>query len=187
MDLIFLLPPIVGALVGFVTNVIAVELLFHPKKPIRILNFKLQGLVPARSKEIIERFMDSLSEILNEKDFEFVIDRAVTRSYRESIKNRAHNGLFSFLERYTSISKKIDEWIESNLVSYIKDMVTKNISRNVDIKEFVMKKAEEISDEQIEDLFKKFAKKELRFIEVSGALIGFIIGSMQSIVFYLLY
>ncbi|MBO8181924.1 MAG: DUF445 family protein [Archaeoglobus sp.] len=187
MNLILLLPPIVGAFVGFVTNVVAVELLFHPKKPIKILNFKLQGLVPARSKEIIERFMDSLSEILNEKDFEFVIDKAITRSYRESIKSKTQNGFLSFLERYTNLSKKIDEWIESNLVSYIKDMITKNISKNVDIREFVLKKAEEISDEQIEDLFKKFAKKELRFIEISGAVIGFLIGSIQSIIFYFLY
>ncbi len=187
MNLILLLPPLVGAFVGFVTNVIAVELLFHPKKPIRILNFKFQGLVPARSKEIIERFMDSLSEILSEKDFEFVIERAVTRSYKESLKNRVQNGWFSIIERYTDLPKKIDEWIESNLISYIKEIVTKNISKNVDIREFVMKKAEEISDEQIEDLFKRFAKKELRFIEISGAIIGFIIGSIQSVIFYFLY
>ncbi len=187
MNLVLLLPPVVGAFVGFITNVIAVKLLFHPKRPIRILNFKLQGLVPARSKEIIERFMDSLSEILNEKDFEFLIERAVTRSYKESLKNRVQNSWFSVLERYTSIPKKIDEWIESNLASHIKEIITKNISKNVDIKEFVLKKAEEISDEQIEDLFKKFAKKELRFIEVSGAVIGFIIGSIQSLIIYFLY
>jgi len=185
MDLVLLLPPVVGAFVGFVTNVIAVKLLFHPKKPVKILNFKFQGLVPARSGEIIERFMDSLSEILSERDFEFLIERAVMRAYKESIKSKSRNTWFAALERYTGIPRMIDGWIESNLVSYIKEIITRNISRNVDVREFVLKKAEEISDEQIEDLFKRFAKNELRFIEMSGALIGFFIGSIQSVIFYI--
>jgi uncharacterized membrane protein YheB (UPF0754 family) len=178
MNTLLILPPIVGALVGFVTNVIAVKLLFHPKKPVKILNFKFQGLVPARSKEIIERLMDSLSEILGEKDFEFLIDRAVTRSYRESVRMEWLSLLHS------SVSKRFEEWLESNILPYFRDLITRNISKNVDIREFVLRKAEEISDEQIEDLFKRFARKELRFIELSGAIVGFIIGSIQSIVFY---
>jgi uncharacterized membrane protein YheB (UPF0754 family) len=43
-----------------------------------------------------------------------------------------------------------------------------------------------VSDEEIEILFKKFAKKELRFIELSGAALGFLIGLFQSTMFLLL-
>jgi uncharacterized membrane protein YheB (UPF0754 family) len=184
MDIIYLLPPLVGAFVGFLTNVVAVELLFHPKKPIKFLGFKIQGLVPARSGEIIERFMDSLSEILDESDFEFVIDKAITRAYNESIANKFERGWFSFFEKYSGISKKIEEWFSASIIPYFKEMLTKSISKNVDVREFILKKAEEITDEQIEELFKKFAKKELRFIEFSGAFLGFIIGAIQSIILY---
>jgi|Deesub1362A_J573_1020465.scaffolds.fasta_scaffold00125_20 uncharacterized membrane protein YheB (UPF0754 family) len=199
MNLLLLLPPFVGALVGLLTNIIAVEMLFHPKKPINILGFKFQGLVPARSREIIDRFLESMSDILNEKDFEFVIDRAITRAYDEGLKNKfsvmreADSTYLSFLSRYLEryefsqkISQKIDEWINSIVLNYLKDMVTKNIAKNVDVREFILKKAEEISEEEIEHLFKKFAKKELRFIEISGAFLGFLIGSIQSLLIYFL-
>jgi uncharacterized membrane protein YheB (UPF0754 family) len=55
--LVYLAPPVLGAFIGYITNVVAVELLFHPKKPVNIFGFKIQGLVPARSKEIVERIM----------------------------------------------------------------------------------------------------------------------------------
>lgn len=175
---IYIIPPLVGAFVGFITNVIAVELLFHPKKPVNILGLKIQGLVPARSKDIIQRFMDSLNEILNEDDFEFLIDRALTKAYNDSLKEKVSKSL-SYLN-YFSVSKKIEEWLHSAIVPYFKDLLTKNISKNVDVQEFILKKAEEVSDEQIEYLFKRFARKELQFIKFSGAVIGLIIGLLQS-------
>ena len=79
MKLIYLLLPLLGAFIGYITNVVAVKLLFHPKKPINILGIKLQGLIPARSEELTERILDSLHDILNEKDFEFIIDGAMKK------------------------------------------------------------------------------------------------------------
>ncbi|AGK61806.1 hypothetical protein Asulf_01836 [Archaeoglobus sulfaticallidus PM70-1] len=172
---LLIFPPLIGAFVGFITNVVAVELLFHPKKPINIFGIRIQGLVPARSKEIIERFMDSLSDILNEGDFEFIINRAIERAYDEKLKSKISFSVLNF---------KIDEWVSKTILPWVKDFLTKSISENVDVREFVLRKAEEISDEEIEILFKKFAKKELRFIELSGLVLGFVIGIIQSIFFY---
>lgn len=39
---------IAGAIIGYITNVVAVKLLFHPQKPVRIGPFTVQGLIPAR-------------------------------------------------------------------------------------------------------------------------------------------
>ncbi len=187
MNYVLLVPPILGAVIGYVTNVIAVELLFHPKKPIKIFGFKIQGLVPARSRELTERFLDTLSEVLTKEDFEMVIGKALDRTVSEneivfkiekafeSIKDTAIVGrLFDNLSKYFSDAFK----------EFVREAIVKNIASNVDIKEFVIKKAEEISDEEIERLFKKFAKKELRFIEISGAVLGFVIGIFQSVFMY---
>ncbi len=187
MNYVLLIPPILGAVIGYVTNVIAVELLFHPKKPIKIFGFKIQGLVPARSRELTERFLDTLSEVLTKEDFEMVIGNALDRTVSEnevifkiekafeSIKDTAIVGrLFDNLSKYFSDAFK----------EFVREAIVKNIASNVDIKEFVIKKAEEISDEEIERLFKKFAKKELRFIELSGAVLGFVIGIFQSVFMY---
>ncbi len=185
MNYILILPPILGALIGYITNVIAVELLFHPKKPINILGFKIQGLVPARSREITERLLDTLSEVLTKEDFELVIGNALTKTIN---KNELLNFLENLkIEKDGVIGKflgNISDTITNYILNSVREIIVKNIANNIDIKEFVIKKAEEISDDEIERLFKKFAKKELRFIEISGAVLGFLIGVFQSIFMY---
>ena len=195
MKFVLLMPPVLGALIGYITNVVAVELLFHPKKPVNVLGFKIQGLVPARSRELTERFLDTLSEILTKEDFEFVIDKAVSRAADESEIAAKLNHIFGkpplsnvkdFAEKtgFGKVFSQLFTAISKFLQDAIKDAVVKSIANNIDLKEFVIKKAEEISEEEIEMLFKKFAKKELRFIEVSGAVLGFTIGAVQSIFMY---
>jgi len=192
MELVYALPPIIGALIGYITNVIAVEMLFHPKKPIKILGFRIQGLVPARSREIGERMMDSLSEVLTQDDFEFMVDRAIARAYIESNLAKRIDEIFdktplsyikSAAER-SGVVSRISSVISDSLAGMLKDTVTKNIAKNIDLREFIVKKTQEVNDEEIERLFKNFARKELRFIEISGAILGFIIGVVQAVVIY---
>ncbi len=189
--LIYFIPPILGCFIGYVTNVVAVKLLFHPKKPVNILGFKFQGLVPARSKELTERIMDTLSELLTKDDLEYIIDRAIARAY---IENRIRKKVDQVLENtvlsvFSKTIKKgyVVDRISSSLAKYVesftKDAVSKNLVDNIDVKELVAKKAAEISDEEIEDIFMSFAKKELRFIEISGAILGLMIGTVQSLIF----
>ena len=195
MKLVLLIPPILGALIGYITNVVAVELLFHPKKPVNVLGFKIQGLVPARSRELTERFLDTLSDVLTKEDFEFVINRAVNRAVNESEVAAKLNYVLSkpplsnvrdFAEKmgFEKVFSPLSAAISRFLQDAIRDAVVRSIADNIDLKEFVIKKAEEISEEEIERLFKKFAKKELRFIEISGAILGFVIGVVQSVFMY---
>ncbi len=196
--LIFVIPPILGAAIGYITNVIAVELLFHPRKPINIFGFKIQGLIPARSRELTERFLDTLSDILTKEDFEFVIGDALNRTVKESEISSRINELFNRppLSSLREIAEKsgiigkllapLSEAISSILQDNLKEAIVRSIAENIDLREFVIRKAEEISEEEIEKLFKKFASKELRFIEISGAVLGFLIGIAQSIVMYFL-
>ncbi len=196
--LVFVIPPLLGAAIGYITNVIAVELLFHPRKPINIFGFKIQGLIPARSRELTEKFLDTLSDILTKEDFEFVIGDALNRTIRENEIAARVNELFSRppLSNVKELTEKsgilgrflapLSEAVSSILQDTVKDAIVKNIANNIDLREFVIRKAEEISEEEIEKLFKKFASKELRFIEISGAVLGFLIGIAQSIVMYTL-
>ena len=47
--------PFIGALTGWVTNWIAVKMLFHPKEPKNFLFFKVQGVFPKRQKVMAEK------------------------------------------------------------------------------------------------------------------------------------
>lgn len=192
--LIYFIPPILGCFIGYVTNVVAVKLLFYPKKPLNFLGFKIQGLVPARSKELTERIMDALSDLLTKEDLEYIIDRAIARAYienriRKKVEQVLENTVLSVFSKSIKKGYVVDR-ISSSLAKYVenftKDAVSKNLVNNIDVRELVAKKAEEISDEEIEEIFMKFARKELRFIEISGAVLGLIIGSIQSVIFWTL-
>ncbi|MEL6714072.1 MAG: DUF445 family protein, partial [Planctomycetota bacterium] len=48
----WLLLPLVGALIGYGTNRLAVRMIFRPIEPVRILGFRVQGLIGRRQAEI---------------------------------------------------------------------------------------------------------------------------------------
>ena len=64
MDRLIILA-LIGALIGWMTNVIAIKLMFRPIEPVRILwtPIKIQGLIPKRKAEIAK----SIGDIINDE------------------------------------------------------------------------------------------------------------------------
>jgi len=60
-----ILIPFIGAIIGLITNWIAVKMLFHPRKKI----FGIQGVIPKRKKDIAKRIGD-VSPIILPKSFD---------------------------------------------------------------------------------------------------------------------
>ena len=54
--------PIVAAVIGWGTNVIAIRMLFWPREPIRFFGFELLGVLPKRKQDIAR----SIGEVLND-------------------------------------------------------------------------------------------------------------------------
>ena len=55
--LLFLVPPIAGAIIGFITNVVAIRMLFRPLKEIRILGIRLPftpGILPRQRQRLAQ-------------------------------------------------------------------------------------------------------------------------------------
>ncbi|NLN83128.1 MAG: DUF445 family protein [Firmicutes bacterium] len=68
----WLLPPLLGAVIGYITNWIAIRMLFRPYREYRILGLKLPftpGLLPARRGEIAVKVGEVIAqELINEKE-----------------------------------------------------------------------------------------------------------------------
>ena len=47
-----LIIPFIGAGIGWITNVVAIRMLFRPKEPIKVGGITLQGVLPKRQKEL---------------------------------------------------------------------------------------------------------------------------------------
>lgn len=67
MDYTILIRPLIGAGIGYVTNWIAVKMLFRPLNPVRIGKFTIPftpGIIPKNKSRIAESIGDSISENL---------------------------------------------------------------------------------------------------------------------------
>ncbi len=58
--------PLVGAFIGWVTNIIAIRMLFYPKHPVRIpfTSLTLQGVLPSRHADLAASVGRAVSEEL---------------------------------------------------------------------------------------------------------------------------
>ena len=71
---------IVGGLIGWITNILAIKLMFRPINPIKIpiLNIEILGLIPKRKNEIATNIGEVISnELLSMDD---ILDQALNNN-----------------------------------------------------------------------------------------------------------
>ena len=67
--LLFLLP-LIAALIGWMTNYIAVKMLFHPKEPKKIVGITFHGVFPKRQNVLAEKLGQLVAdELFSISDF----------------------------------------------------------------------------------------------------------------------
>ncbi|QJA09532.1 DUF445 family protein [Romboutsia sp. CE17] len=184
----------IGGIIGYVTNVLAIKLIFRPIEPIKIpiLNLEIVGLIPKRRNEIAknigeiiqDEFLsmdDILESIMTESDKE-----KVTEYIKGKIKNIAQEKMSfvpfpirSMLEGY--IMDTVDIEIRSAIDELSNDIINKAKER-INIQEIVENKINELDLYELENLIIKVAKKELKHIEILGLVLGFLIGIIQGII-----
>ncbi len=81
--IIFIASPLVGAGIGYVTNLIAIKMLFRPLKPLKIFGKEIsafQGVIPKRHKELAESVGNTVGEhLLTEDAFENILSSDETK------------------------------------------------------------------------------------------------------------
>ncbi|OEU65899.1 MAG: hypothetical protein BA863_03165 [Desulfovibrio sp. S3730MH75] len=194
-----LLSPIICALIGWLTNYLAVKMLFHPYKAIKIGPFEIQGIFPKRQKELAESLGKMIErELISHTDIKNVIrdpafiekHKGVVLEYLEIFFKEKlvtlHPMVAMFLNEETLItvramlSKELDEMLPKLI-----ETTASELECSLDFKCLVQDKVECFSMEQLEGILFGIMKKEFRFIEVIGGVLGFIIGLIQVVIFIL--
>lgn len=188
--------PLISAAIGWFTNFIAVKMLFHPKKEINLVIFKIQGIFPKRQGHLAEKLGDIVSkelisvselktQILNTDHgpvLEIVdqkLDDFIGKKLPESMPMLA---MFLSDDLKLKIKNTISGEIESMLPEVIEGF-TNNLESKVDIKATVRQKVMDFSTDKLEEILYSIMKKEFRFIELLGAILGLLIGVVQVILF----
>jgi len=96
----YLVPPLVGALIGYVTNTIAIRMLFRPLYPWRIFGVRLPltpGVIPARRGELARRMGEMVgSHLLTTPD---VVSALEGGSFRRELHTAVADKLAAVLDR----------------------------------------------------------------------------------------
>lgn len=183
----------IGAMIGWITNYIAIKMLFRPYKEMNFLFFKIQGLIPKRRSEIavsiadtVQKELISLKDITNslnadelEEKMGAVIDKILEEKLESEITKK-----FPMLAMFLSdeIISKIKSMIKTSILENketIINMFTSYLEEKVDFKKIIIENVEAFSLEKLEEITYSLAKKELKHIEVIGAILGGIIGVFQ--------
>lgn len=192
MKPILVIIPIVGSAIGWITNVLAIKLIFRPYKPVKIplLNYSIQGLIPKRQEEIakklgevIERELISLNDImehLKEKDLQQQLLEVLLPLIRQSVLNRLPPFIpASFRDVLASVITDILSREAPALFNIFSSEIVNGIRNHLSFAQIIESKIKQMDWSSLEKLVLQIASKELRHIEILGGVLGFIIGLLQ--------
>ena len=191
---IYLLP-IIAALIGWITNYLAIKMLFHPHQPKKILGLTFQGVFPKRQAQIAEKLGDLVAnELFSMKDVAQKIEdlstqpealEEVGKRIEQTIRGKLISA-FPMLSMFLSdeMIEKVTSLFKGELEDFLRvsaQGVAVKMEESVDIQALVREKVQAFSSNKIEQLFLGFMEREFRFIEKIGAVLGFLIGWAQVI------
>jgi uncharacterized membrane protein YheB (UPF0754 family) len=168
-------------------------MLFHPRKKIRILFFDIQGIFPKRQYAMAEKIGKMVAqELLNVSDFK---DRINDPKNLESINQNIEAKVDQYLDetfpaKYPMMSmllgKKARLKMKGDFLKEVQsvtpvviDKYMENLEGTFDVEKIVRQKVSLLSPVTLENLIMGILKKEFQFIELIGAVLGFMIGVIQ--------
>lgn len=184
---------VIGAFIGWMTNVFAIKLLFRPLQPINILGFKLQGLIPKRKSDIAESIGETVEKEL--VSVEEIVDKMIEQTDKNVIIEEIRVRILSIVDQKmpmlipptmrNMIINYVNEAIDENAEGMMNEMSEKLVhhaAEKVSISLLIQEKIMEFPLEKLERIIMEIAKKELKHIEYLGGLIGFMIGILQGLI-----
>lgn len=181
---------------GWITTWIAIKMLFHPRRPIKLAGFTLQGIFPKNQRLIAEK----LGQVVGKELLSFdEIEQKVTnpenlQKLRPDIEQHIDHFLRNKLKDvFPMLSMLIGEKtilqlkdaflleLESLFPVLMKSYMAK-LEKDLDLEKIVTEKVAAFSSEKLEDILNQITKKEFKFLEFIGAFFGLIIGLIEVVV-----
>lgn len=193
MSYSLILIPLISAFIGWFTNWIAIKMLFHPREPRKILGITFQGIFPKRQQQ----FAEKLGKLVSEELLSFSdIEKKITDPNNiQQLMPLVEEHIDQFLRKKLAEEMPIiSMFIGENTIQQLKSVFLKeletlfplimqrymgNLQQQLDLERIVVEKVAGFSTDKLESILVSIMSKEFRFIEILGAVLGFIIGLLQ--------
>ena len=185
--------PFIAALIGWFTNWVAIKMLFHPKKRIKVGLVEIQGVFPKRQKIFAEKLGSLVArELVSAHDIKEKVN-TIDDEVKALIDNHIHTALSTKLkEAYPQIVMFVynhlirqfrDVTIKEleALIPLVLNMYKENLEKSLDVEATIAGKVSNFSSDKLEEIILSIMKRELKFVEVLGGVLGFTIGLIQAI------
>ncbi|MDA3963847.1 MAG: DUF445 family protein [Planctomycetota bacterium] len=190
----WILLPVVGALIGYATNWVAIRMLFHPRQR----KLGMQGLLPRRQAELaatigtvvsedlirIETLLEPLQNLDLEPHVAPILDKVIAKKVGD-LQSIPLIGSMITPDRLSGLRDAVLREITAHRAD-IMSGVAKAAADHVDIAAIVEAKVAGLDLEDLERVVHKVARTEFRAIEWWGAILGLLIGLIQALILFAL-
>lgn len=192
----YIITILLSTFTGWVTTWIAIKMLFHPRKPIKILGIPIQGIFPKNQRLIAQK----LGQVVGKELLSFdEIEQKVTNpenlqklrpDIEAHVDNFLHNKIkevFPMLAMFIG-DKTINQLKEAflleleNLFPVLMKNYMGKLQQDLDLEKIVTEKVANFSSEKLEDILNQITKKEFKFLEFIGGFFGLLIGLVEVVV-----
>lgn len=183
----YLLPPAIGALIGAVTNDVAIRMLFRPYQPWIVAGIRVPmtpGLIPRERHHIAEAIATTFVEhVFSDQDLPKMI-------FTDDVKDKIRVKVGSLLDQMGAMLK-----INEAMLGMAKGMASNQLIKELEnlsshlgddsarIKEMIQQRIDALDVPTLEELVLGFSRKQFRHITWFGALLGALIGVVQVILY----
>lgn len=187
---------LISGAIGWITNWVAIKMLFRPHKEINFGLFKIQGLIPKRKAEIgtgiasiIQNELISVKDVISNIDREEfskrlnkLIDDVLDKNLKKKVKEKFPLLQIFFTDKVAKdIGNTIKEIVMENQEK-IFEIFSNYAEENIDFEVIISDKISNFSLDKLEEIITLLANKELKHIEVIGAILGMLIGAVQYLI-----
>ena len=187
---------LISGAIGWITNWVAIKMLFRPHKEINFGLFKIQGLIPKRKAEIgtgiasiIQNELISVKDVISNIDREefskrlnSLIDDVLDKNLKKKVKEKFPLLQMFFTDKVAKdIGNTIKEIVMENQEK-IFEIFSNYAEENIDFEVIISDKISNFSLDKLEEIITLLANKELKHIEVIGAILGMLIGAVQYLI-----
>lgn len=189
--------PVLSALVGWITNVLALQMTFYPLNFIGFWKIGWQGIIPSRAGIMAGKSVDLLTSKLitiedrfSQLDPERVAEEMEPAFNRMSIQIVDEVMALEAPEIWENVPKRLKDSIylrtSEEIPEAIEELVwdlRERITEVFDLRRMVVETLEE-DPELLNQIFLNVGKEEFKFIARSGLYFGFLFGLVQMGLFY---
>jgi len=193
--LIYCSIPIISALIGWITNYIAVKMIFRPRMEVRFCGLRFIGLIPKRKHDLAVKIAETIEkelishrdirQILQAEDFHLHTGRLIRTRIDDFINEKlAGNTFLSMLvtpDIADRLTNMLMEELQKELPGLI-DSLFESVEKKIDFRMIIKTKIDGFDLLRLESIIYGIASKELKAIEVLGGILGFMVGLVQLVI-----